>query len=343
MEEKELLQQQALLAQQGVNPAKDIVDEYSLGEEIEFEIPEITHNIHSTTHQGMHKDSVAACTIYGAVNQIIRLFGIDLSNKDANKLALEAVDFATNYGYVKGDGWWTYKAINTVVKWWNQESVYTRFPNAEKVFFVRYDNYKHPKVVEAMEKGHYVGFTYNMNYGNDYINGLIDKDSYPTGIGHRTNWKKTALVKNKKVTCDTCDCGVHDSYYGPYNEYYIKDRAKYMYKGMFPTAYLIMPESYTKDNIEKKKQEKKEVKAINALIGMLSTTYAFLPEDMKPKAAEIAKALREQYPEARRLVEDEKKKSYQMVADALSFAWKQADDRYREAYALLAKILRDET
>lgn len=112
---------------------------------------------------------------------------------------------------------------------------------------------------------------------------------------------------------------------------------------MYSAVYLVMPESWKEGvTIEEQKQEIKELKAVNALVGILSSTYQVIPDDIKPQLAELAKRLREKYPQARRLVDDENKKIYQMVADTLSYAWKFADEEYQKRYAELARDIRNE-
>ena len=171
---------------------------------------------------------------------------------------------------------------------------------------------------------------------------MVDKDSYPAGTGHRTNFQRSEDVDtaSKKVYKNT-QLGVHDNYHGWVNEYYIKDITKYINKGMYPAVYLVMPESWKVGaTVEEEKKVIKEIKAVNALVGVLSSTYQMLPEEIKPKLADLAKTLREKYPEARKLVEDEDKKVYQMVVDILSYAWKFADEGNKEVYAKLAENIR---
>jgi hypothetical protein len=56
------------------NFAWDYGDEYAFGADVEFEIKEITHNIRPHTNQSSHTETSSACTMIGALNQIIRLF-----------------------------------------------------------------------------------------------------------------------------------------------------------------------------------------------------------------------------------------------------------------------------
>lgn len=57
-----------------INPAVDYGDEYAFGEEVEYVVPQIKHNIRPCGNQAKNKETKSACTIVGAVNQIIRLF-----------------------------------------------------------------------------------------------------------------------------------------------------------------------------------------------------------------------------------------------------------------------------
>lgn len=322
-----------------VDSAYDNGDERAFGDEVEFEIKDITSHEQARSCQMNHPETKYGCTIIGALNQIIKLFNLNLSPKEADDLGVEVVKFATQYGYKVGQGWSTPTAMNTVAKWWNTIG-YERFKK-EKIFYVRVDH-DDKRVAEALAKGHYVGFTYQLDFGTDRFWGLVDKDSYPAGTGHRTNFQRSEDVDtaSKKKYTDT-QLGVHDNYHGWVNEYYIKDITKYINKGMYPAVYLVMPESW-KDGatVEEEKKVIKEIKAVNALVGVLSSTYQMLPEEIKPQLADLAKTLREKYPEARKLVEDEDKKVYQMVVDILSYAWKFADEGNKEMYAKLAESIR---
>lgn len=82
--------------------ARDFGDEYAFGEDVEFVIPKIEHNIRPCGNQGKNTETKSACTIVGAINQIIRLFGIDLDMEKTNKLYIEAVKYCENFGYQIG-------------------------------------------------------------------------------------------------------------------------------------------------------------------------------------------------------------------------------------------------
>ncbi len=87
-------------------------------------------------------------------------------------------------------------------------------------------------------------------------------------------------------------------------------------------------------------QEVETLKAVNAVIAVLTSTWADLPENFQNVSASYAKSLRETYPKARKLEKDQAKKVYQSIADFLSYAYKYAWDEEKEKYAELAGFLR---
>lgn len=206
--------------------AYDKGDEWAFGEEVKFVIKDITSHAQAKSCQMNNPETKYGCTIVGALNQIIKLFNLNLSPKESDALGVEVVNFATQYGYKVGRGWSTPTAMNTVVKWWNSIG-YGRY-NKEKVFYVRVDH-SDPRVAEALSKGHYVGFTYQLNFGADKYWGLVDKDDYPVGYGHRTNFQRSEDVNTSSgKTYQDTQLGVHDNYHGWVNEYHIKDIKKYV-------------------------------------------------------------------------------------------------------------------
>lgn len=133
---------------------------------------------------------------------------------------------------------------------------------------------------------------------------------------------------------------VHDNYEGYFNKYFIDEVEKRLHKEIFPEMYLILPKSCIgKKTVEEVKKEIKENKAVNAILGILSSTYASLP-NQQDALAKLAKSLRAEYPYARELVEDEQKKVMQAVVDVLSFAYKFAEPRYQAEFARLAGEMR---
>lgn len=320
------------------NAAWDNWDEWAWGEEIKYTIPTLTHNIWPKINQWARKKTASACTMAWALGQIIRLFAIDLTNKECNDLLEEVVDYCTKYGYTPWYGWDTPTAINTVVKWWNEVG-YKKF-NKEKVFWVRYQwNTEKPK--EALEKGHLVWFTYALNFWEDKKKGLVYKDQYPAGTGHRTNWQSTkTTVPTWGAREDSADCGVYDSYYWGYNQYLIRARSKYINRGMYAWAYLIFRESDMTTTIEEAKDLVAETKAINYVLWALSTAWESVPEKYKEKFSTLAKEMREDYKDARKLENEPNKKWAEAVTDAMSYLYKLADEQDKAKYAAYASELR---
>lgn len=321
------------------NAARDDWDEWAFGEEVEFVVPEITHNVWPRTNQWSYSKSASACTIYGALNQLIRLFWIDLSPKESNTLWLEVVDYcANNHWYTPWYGRSTPTAINAVVKWWN-EIWYKRF-NKEKVFYTRRD-YQDEKIKEALSKWHLIGYTFNLNFGEDRRKGLVYKDSYPGAWGHRLNWQATkTTIPTWWASEPTADCWVYDNYYWLTNQYLIRDRKKYMSKWMLPASYLILPISVMEKTVEEVKENIAETKAINYVLWSLTTAWASVPEKYQEKFAALAKEIREDYKDARKLEEDSEKKQAIALTDWLSYLYKWASEEEQKTYAELASKLR---
>lgn len=305
--------------------------------DIKFSIPSITHKIRPKTNQALEEESTSACTIYWAWNQIIRLFWIDLDYKEADKIWVEIVKYCTQFWYTIGSGWSTPDAINAVCKWWN--NIWCSRYNKEKVFYYRV-TWWDKRIQEAMDKWHLVGFTYSLNWNQDKYKGLVDKESYPWGKGHRLNIKSPKLTNATSwlVTKDA-NQWVHDNYYLYTNEYYIKDISKYINKWVYAAFYLILPVSCLEWTVEQVKQEIKEIKAVNATIWVLTTTWWDLPEEMQNLASSYANTLRNAYPEAREL-QDKDKKAAQWLTDILSYEWKYFDEEDQKKLADLAAHLR---
>lgn len=83
------------------------------------------------------------------------------------------------------------------------------------------------------------------------------------------------------------------------------------------------------------------LKAVNAVIAVLTSTWWDLPEKYQKISADYAKKLRTDYPDARKLESDQAKKVYQSVVDMLSYAWKFAWYTEQKKYEELNKHLRD--
>jgi hypothetical protein len=78
------------------------------------------------------------------------------------------------------------------------------------------------------------------------------------------------------------------------------------------------------DVIPDSNQETETLKAVNAVIAVLTSTWADLPENFQDVSASYAKSLRDTYPKARKLEKEQAKKVYQSIVDFLSYAYKYA-------------------
>lgn len=83
------------------------------------------------------------------------------------------------------------------------------------------------------------------------------------------------------------------------------------------------------------------LKAVNAVIAVLTSTWWDLPKKYQDLSASYAKTLRTDYPEARPLEPEQAKKIYQSVVDMLSYAWKFAGYTEQKKYEELANYLRN--
>jgi len=87
-------------------------------------------------------------------------------------------------------------------------------------------------------------------------------------------------------------------------------------------------------------EHEKTIKAVNAVIAVLTSTWWDLPEKYQNMSSDYAKQLREQYPDARKLEPEQTKKVYQSVVDMLSYAWKFAWWEEQKKYKELNQYLR---
>lgn len=321
------------------NYAWDYWDEYAFGNEVEFEIKEITHNIRPKSNQWSNTETSSACTMIWALNQIIRLFWIDLTTKESNNLWIEVVHYCENFWYRIGSGWDTPTAINHVCKFWNEIGADRYW--TEKVFYARrYWNDDKPQ--EALRKWHLVWFTMALNFGEDKKKWLVWRDSYPWAWWHRLNWQATKTTKPTWWASEpTADCGVYDNYYWLTNQYLIRDRSKYMNKWMYAWGYMIFPTSWMKNTVEEEKKLMAERKAVNYTLWALSCSYESVPQEFQEKFAQLAKELREAYPEARKIEWDSYKKQAIAITDAMSYLYKFADEEEQKNYADYAAKMRD--
>lgn len=322
------------------NYAWDFWDEYAFGADVEFEIKDISHNIRPQSNQWSNSETSSACTIVGALNQIIRLFWIDLPIKEANKLWIEVVHYCENFWYKIWNGWDTPTAINAVCKFWNE--IWSERFGTEKVFYVRhYWNTEKPK--EALEKWHLVWFTMALNFGEDRKKWLVWRDSYPWAWWHRLNWQATKTTKPTWWASEpTADCGVYDNYYGLTNQYLIRDRSKYINKWMYARAYMIFPQSRMKNTVEEEKARIEQEKAFNYVLWALSNAYASVPEKYQEKFGELAKMIREDFENTRKMETNQEKKSMIAITDAMSYLYKFVNSETQKTFAELAQKFRDE-
>lgn len=324
------------------NPAYDYWDEYAFWEDIEYVTPTIEHDIRPKGNQGKNQKTKSACTIVWAVNQLIRLFWLDMDMTKTNELYLEVVDYCVWEWYVIWNWWSTPVAVNAVCKWWNNIG-YKRY-NKEQVFWLRllWDS---SLVKEALDKGHLVGYTKNVNFSSDQVEWLVrhEPSMYPKMVWHRLNWKG---IKYTKATgwadLSTAERGSQDNYHWAiWENFWFKTVKPYINNWIYAYWYVIMPVSCMKSNIEEEKKKIALLKAVNAVIAILTSTRWDLPEAYQELSASYAAALRDQYPEARPLMKDQKEKVYQSLVDFLSYAWKYADEEEQILYAELAKHLRE--
>ena len=83
------------------------------------------------------------------------------------------------------------------------------------------------------------------------------------------------------------------------------------------------------------------LKAVNAVIAVLTSTWWDLPEKYQELSASYAKSLREEYSDARKLEKNQEKKVYQSLVDFLSYAYKYAWEDEQKKYWELASYLRE--
>lgn len=321
------------------NYAWDFWDEYAFGADVEFEIKEITHNIRPHTNQSSHTETSSACTMIGALNQIIRLFWIDLDTKKSNELWIEVVHYCEKFWYKIWNGWDTPTAINAVCKFWNE--IWSERFGTEKVFYVRH-YWNTEKSKEALEKWHLVWFTKALNFGEDRKKWLVWRDSYPWAWWHRLNWQATKTTKPTWWASEpTADCGVYDNYYGLTNQYLIRDRSKYINKWMYARAYMIFPQSRMKNTVEEEKARIEQEKAFNYVLWALSNAYASVPEKYQEKFGELAKMIREDFENTRKMETNQEKKSMIAITDAMSYLYKFVNSETQKTFAELAQKFRD--
>ena len=99
--------------------------------------------------------------------------------------------------------------------------------------------------------------------------------------------------------------------------------------------------NYDRLNNKEAIEKERTLKAVNAVIAVLTSTRWDLPSKYQDLSASYAKKLRNDYPDARKLEPDQAKKVYQSVVDMLSYSWKFAWWVEQKKYEELVKHLRD--
>ena len=125
---------------------------------------------------------------------------------------------------------------------------------------------------------------------------------------------------------------------------YWKDHFKGVWKlTLFTKNYSKAKAQKNYDRLSNKEEINKirTLKAVNAVIAVLTSTWWDLPEKYQKLSADYAKKLRTDYPDARKLESEQAKKVYQSVVDMISYSWKFAWYEEQKKYEELAKYLRD--
>lgn len=317
-------------------------DERAFWTDVVKSIPNLNWQVWPTANQWKNRETKSACTMVWAISQIQRLFQLDLSMEERNKLDVEIVNYCVkNWWYVIWQWRSTPVACNNVCKWRN--NIWSKRYNKERIFYLRV-LWTDPIVNKVLDNWHLVWYTKSIQFWADQVAWYVYRDRYPSTTGHRLNlkWVEFTVATWWAKRWDS-KFWSHDNYFWQvWQSFFIKDLKPYINKWIYPYVYIILPESaMTENSVEQEKQNVEEAKAVNALIWTLSTTWWSLPEAFQKQVSELASNLRKAYPNARKLVDDESKKHYQVIADQLSFNWKWADDKHKDAYWLLAKELRD--
>ena len=124
---------------------------------------------------------------------------------------------------------------------------------------------------------------------------------------------------------------------------YWKEHFKWIWKlSAFTNQYKKATAQKNYDRLSNKDaiQYEKTIKAVNAVIAVLTSTWWDLPEKYQNISADYAKQLRTQYPEARKLEPDQAKKIYQSVVDMISYARKFAWQEEQKKYEVMNQYLR---
>ena len=323
-----------------INTAWDYWDEYAFWEDTEYTTPQIEHNIRPHGNQWDNPETRSACTIVWATNQLIRLFWIDLNREKTNLLYKEVIKYCQNYWYVVWNGRSTPTAVNVVCKWWNE--IWYKTFNKEKVFWLRL-YWNHQKIIEALDKGHLVWFTKEINFSSDQVEGLVHHDVslYPKSIWHRLNWAWVVYITATGwADISKAERWAEDNYHGQIWEFFAFQEVKpFINHWIYAYWYVIMPVSCKKESVEEQKIRIAKTKAINATISVLSTTWWDLSNEEQLMSSALATELRNN-PGSREKIEDQTKKATQAVTDLLSYAWKFVDEEDQKLFSDLASHLR---
>lgn len=229
-------------------------------------------------NQSMFTETKMACTIVGAYKDACYTTGIEATQEGELWFAQQAHD---KYNYVYGKGWYTWVAMNTVKKIWNE-----RYPDHQLSYIaMRNDN---PLFAQALLNNNILGCTYkgNAEYNKDYR-----KDNVLDGVEFWTStyWHRPSITMRLKL--ENGKIMVVDNYDGvAYNIYelaHINDLIEN--KVFYPTFYLWIeePKEEIKEEIKipdpvKLKIDKETILELNILSNSLSLCWKhFDPEDQE--------------------------------------------------------------
>lgn len=324
----------------------DYQDEYSFWADVVYNIPTINHTIWPKINQWMNTKSKSACTIFWAWAQLIRLFWLELTREKANEIWLLIVDYCVKNWWYKI---WEGRATPTAVKYTTKRrnEIWCNEFKKEKVFYLRllWDD---PIVNEALDKWHMVWYSKSIQWNWDQIKGYVYRsaEEYKQTLWHRLNlkWPDYIPVATWWATKWNAKWGSQDNYFEQiWTNFYIEDLGKYINKGVYSYVYVILPESSMWNNsTEEEKKKITETKATNALIWVMTSTWADVPEKYQKMSADYAKELRADYEWARPLYQDQTQKVTQSVVDMLSYSYKYVPEKYQKKFAELAAEMRKE-
>ena len=124
---------------------------------------------------------------------------------------------------------------------------------------------------------------------------------------------------------------------------YWKEHFKWVWKlSLFTKDYskTKAQKNYTRLSNKEEINKIRTLKAVNAVIAVLTSTWWDLPKKYQGMSADYAKKLRNSYSDARKLESEQAKKVYQSVVDMLSYSWKFAWYEEQKKYEELASYLR---